>query len=152
MGATLRIFEECYEEEFALVGIYTGLEDYALAYALNKSLRLKLRRAESDLSFSSEIIHPFFEWKDELYDQNWSLLINSCITSHHSNQGDLFPEEPSFSNHLLVPEHKGVNYLLKAEQDALNDSLVRKIKAIPRIITAYIIETENLKSKPNLIF
>lgn len=152
MGAGMRILEDSYAEEFALVGIYTGLEDYTLAYALNETLRLRLRRAVPDLSFSQSIFYPYFEWKDELYDQYWSLLTNSCITIHRSNQGDLFPEEPSFSNHLLVPEHKAVNFLLKVEEDVFDAEMVRKIKDIPGVITAYEIETANLKSKPNLIF
>lgn len=152
MGAGMRILEDSYAEDFSLVGIYTTMEDYALAYALNEKLKLRLRRAVSDLSFSSGIFYPYFEWKDELYDQSWSLLTNSCITERMSNTGDLFPEVPSVSNHLLVPEHKGVNFLLKAEEDILDADTVRTIKTIPGVITAFAIETANLKSKPNLIF
>ncbi|QBA65260.1 IPExxxVDY family protein [Muriicola soli] len=148
----MQILEESYEEEFALVGIYTNLEDYALAYALNESLRLHLRKAETDLVFSSEVIYPYFEWKDEMYDREWSLLINSCITTHQSASGNLFPEEPSFSNHLLVPEYKEVNFLLKVEPEALDAELLLKIKSIPKVIAAYVIETTKLKSKHNLIF
>jgi hypothetical protein len=152
MGAGMRILEDAYAEEFALVGIHTGLEDYALAYALNENLKLRLRRVNTDLCFTSSVSYPFFEWKDELYDQTWSLLTNTCITEQKSFTGDLFPEEPSFSNHHLVPEHKGVNFLLKADEDVLNNETLRKIKAIPGVLTAYVIETANLKSKPNLIF
>ncbi len=152
MGSSLRLLDDFYEEEFALAGIHTGLEDYSLAYALNRTLKLHLRRAVADLSFSSDVFYPYFEWKDELYDRNWSLLTNSCVTMHRSNSGDLFPEEPSFSNHRLLPEHKGVNFLLKTEEGVLNAEMISKIKAIPGVITAYVIETENLKSKTNLIF
>jgi len=148
----MRILEESYEVEFALVGIYTNLEDFALAYALNESLKLHLKRADTDLLFSSDIIYPYFEWKDKMYDREWSLLTNSCITSHKGTSSDLFPEEPSFSNHLLVPEHKEVNFLLKVEQEVMDSDLLLKIKAIPKVITAYVIETRNLKSKHNLIF
>ncbi len=152
MGSSMRILEDFYAEEFALAGIHTGLEDYSLVYALNKTLKLHLRRAVADLSFTSGIFYPYFEWKDELYDRNWSLLTNSCITMHKGHSVDLFPEEPSFSNHPLVPEHKGVNFLLKTEEDALNVEVISKIKSIPGVITAYVIETVNLKSKTNLIF
>jgi hypothetical protein len=152
MGVTMRILEDSYEEDFALVGIHTGLDDYALAYALNESLKIRLRRTGSDLAFSSEVSYPFFEWKNELYDQNWALLTNSCITSQKSHPGDLFPEEPSYSNHHLLPEHKGVNFLLKTDEEVLRPEMLNKIKAIPGVITAYVIQTENLKSKPNLIF
>jgi len=152
MGATLRIYEDLYDEEFSLVGIHTSLEDYALAYALNEMLKIRLKRSAEDLSFSSTISYPCFEWKDELYDRNWALFTNTCITSEQSNPDDLFPEELSYTSHQLVPEYKEVSYLLKMDDNEFNSVLLKKIKAIPKVVTAYSIETENLKSKPNLIF
>jgi len=151
MGATMRLLEDSYAEEFALVGIYTSLEDHALACSLNETLKIRLRRTNMDLAFSPEIHFPFFEWKDELYDQDWVLFTNSCITSQKSGGGDLFPEELSYSSHHLVPEHKGVNFLLKVEEEVSNPEMLKKIKGISGVITAYTIQTENLKSKPNLI-
>ncbi len=152
MGATLRIHEDLYDEEFSLVGILTNLEDYALAYALNGALKIKLNRYSEDLSFPSNISYPCFEWKDELYDRNWALFVNTCTTAHQTKPNDLFPEELSYTSHRLVPEHKEVNYLLKMDNCELKNSLLQKIKAIPMVVTAYAIETEKLKSKPNLIF
>lgn len=152
MGASLQLYEDLYDEEFSLVGIHTNLEDYALAYALNEALKIRLKRVVEDLSFSSTISYPCFEWKDELYDQNWALFINTCITSHETKPNDLFPEELSYTSHQLVPEYKEVNYLLKMDDSELNADLLTKIKGIPKVVTAYAIETEKLKSKPNLIF
>jgi hypothetical protein len=152
MGASLQLYEDLYDEEFSLVGIHTNLEDYALVYALNEVLKIRLKRAVEDLSFSSTISYPCFEWKDELYDQNWALFINTCITSQQTKPNDLFPEELSYTSHQLVPEYKEVNYLLKMDNSELNSVLLTKIKGIPKVVTAYSIETEKLKSKPNLIF
>ncbi len=152
MGASLRIHEDLYDEEFSLVGIHTSLEDYALVYALNEALKIRLKRSSEDLSFSSTIAYPCFEWKDELYDLNWALFINTCITSQKNKPNDLFPEELSYTSHQLVPEHKEADYLLKMDNYALNSALLKKIKTIPKVVTAYAIETEKLKSKPNLIF
>jgi hypothetical protein len=152
MGATLRLHEDLYDEDFSLVGIHTSLEDYALVYALNEVLKIRLKRLEEDLSFSSTISYPCFEWKDELYDQNWALFINTCITSQETKPNDLFPDELSYISHQLVPEYKEVNYLLKMDESAFNSVLLKRIKAIPKVVTAYAIETEKLKSKPNLIF
>jgi len=148
----LRLHEDLYDEDFSLVGIHTSLEDYALVYALNEVLKIRLKRLEEDLSFSSTISYPCFEWKDELYDQNWALFINTCITSQETKPNDLFPDELSYISHQLVPEYKEVNYLLKMDESAFNSVLLKRIKAIPKVVTAYAIETEKLKSKPNLIF
>ncbi len=152
MGATLRLYEDMYDEEFSLVGIHTSLEDFALVYALNEVLKIRLKRLSEDLSFSPSISYPCFEWKDELYDRNWTLFKNSCITSEQSNPDDLFPEELSYTSHQLVPEHKEVNFLLKLDDIELHSTLLQKIKAIPKVVTAYEIDTAKLKSKPNLIF
>jgi hypothetical protein len=152
MGATLRLHEDLYDEDFSLVGIHTSLEDYALVYALNEVLKIRLNRLAEDLNFSSTISYPCFEWKDELYDQNWALFTNTCITSQETKPNDLFPDELSYISHQLVPEHKEVNYLLKMDESAFNSVLLKKIKSVPKVVTAYAIETEKLKSKPNLIF
>jgi hypothetical protein len=61
--------------------------------------------------------------------------------------------EPSFTLYHLIPEHRDVDYFLKIEEDDTSgESLVKALASIPNIITAYAIDTDNLKSKKNLIF
>ena len=117
MGATLKIYEDFYDDSFTLLGIHTTLEDYALVYELNRCLGLRLKRSGADLDVTGEISYPLFEWKDELHHRNWTLLVNSCKTEQQSVLNDLFPNEPSYSMHHLVPEHKDVDYLLKIDEE-----------------------------------
>lgn len=152
MGTSMRIFEDLYEEEFDLVGIHTGMEDFALAFALNRVFKIRLQRTTKDIEFTPRINYPCFEWKDELLDRNWMLFVNSCITSQQTKPNGLFPDEPSYTMHSLIPEHKEVNYLLKIDEGQGTNELIQEIKAIPKIITAYAITTDKLKSKPNLIY
>ena len=43
--------EDSFSEEFSLLAIHTDLEDFRLAYFLNKTLDLNLSRKEFDLNF-----------------------------------------------------------------------------------------------------
>lgn len=152
MGAIIKIYEDFCEDSFAVLGIHSGLEDYALGYALNQELRIHLRRLKNDLDISPRISYPIFEWRDELYDRNWTLLTNRCRTEEKSGLNDLFPNEPSYSMHHLVPEYKDADYLLKVDEEGMESDILKSIKAIPEVIAAYTIEIDRLKSKPNLIF
>jgi hypothetical protein len=152
MGVTLRIDDEVCEEVFTLVGIHTSMEDHALVYALNDCLRIRLRRAKNDLSFTKMTSYPYFEWKDELYDRTWTLLFNTCVIEAPNNPDNLFPNELSYTTHSLLPEYKEVDYLLKIDDEDPDTEVLKKIKSLPRVITAYMIDAEKLKSKPNLIF
>jgi len=152
MGAVLKIDEDFYEDSFTLLGIHTTLEDYALVYELNRCLGLHLKRSGTDLDLTEEISYPLFEWKDELHHRNWTLLVNSCKTEQQAVLNDLFPNEPSYSWHHLVPEHKDMAYLLKIDEEKMGTEILKDILKIPKVITANDINTDTLKSKQNLIF
>ena len=55
---------------------------------------------------------------------------------------------------FLLPELKKVDYFLKIESDDDLDivTIVKKLKTIKSLSTVYVVETENIKSKNNLIF
>ena len=42
------------EEKYSLIGIHSTLEDYKLAYLLNKNLNTRLYKAKEDLEFIIE--------------------------------------------------------------------------------------------------
>lgn len=152
MGATLKIYEDFYEDSFTLLGIHTTLEDHALVYELNRYLDLRLKRSRTNLDITEEISYPLFEWKDELHHRNWTLLVNSCKTAQQSVLNDLFPNELSYTMHHLVPEHKDMDYLLKIDEEEMGTDILKDILEIPQVITSYDINTDTLKSKQNLIF
>ena len=154
MAITHKIFEDFCEETFILVAIHSGLEDYSLAYTLNKSLKIQLKRAKSDLDLSEDIFFPYYEWKDEFNDQQWQLIANNSSKEEKLSFQNLFENETSFTMHHLVPEHKEVDYFLKIEQDEAEESveILNSILSIPQVVTAYTIDTNAMKSKQNLIF
>ncbi|WP_394748262.1 IPExxxVDY family protein [Spongiimicrobium salis] len=154
MTAIHRISDDFYEDSFALIAIHSSLEDYAIAYALNERLKSKLRRSRNDLDISENRSFPIFEWKDVVNDAYWTLIINNSIKKAHTDEVSLFKEELSYTRHHLVPEYKEVDYFLKIERDELDfgQDIVKLILTIPQVITAYMVESNKLKSKNNLIF
>ncbi|PCJ95327.1 MAG: hypothetical protein COA50_08945 [Flavobacteriaceae bacterium] len=154
MATVHKISGNFYEDSFALIALHSSMEDYALAYAINLTLNTSFRRAKEDLDISQNISFPIFEWQDEVNDRYYTLIANSSSKEESQSQDGFFQFEPSFTKYHLIPEFKEVDYLLKIEQDELHieEGIIESILSIPRIITAYTLDIENLKSKNNLIF
>lgn len=148
------------EEEFSLIGIHCTIEDYRLAFQLNKSLNIKLKREDKDIdNFKLKTNYPIFEWEDDEQFKTWSLVSNSCkvlYKQQNDNIESLFNfTETSIKTHHLVSEYSKANFLLKInnELDLKREKLILdKILNIDQVITAYSIDVTNLKSKDQLIF
>ncbi len=159
MAAVHKLTEDLYEDSFDLIALHSSLEDYALAYALNLTLKSNFKRRRGDLDISGQITIPIFEWKDDLNDRYWTFFTNKRVGQDIAAKNGLFKEEPSFRNHHLIAEYREVDYFLKIEQDdsdsyrqAENENTIAKLLTISKVITAYTVETQKLKSKNNLIF
>lgn len=154
MMAVHKIIDDFYEDSFTLLAIHSSMEDYALVYALNLCLKANFKRSSEDLDISDHISFPIFEWKDDNNDNYWTLITNNSLEEDNVTRGDLFENEPSFIKHHLVPEHKDADFLLKIEHDDFNleKDTVKQVLTIPKIITAYVLDVDQLKSKNNLIF
>ncbi len=155
------ILDDFFETEaFTLIGIHCTIEDYRLAYLINKSLEINLNRKPKDIdNYSLQTTYSIFEWEDQIQLITWNLVSNSCKVKSSQDittTNSLFDSEQTNTKaYHLVPEYKKVNYLLKIESE-LNENkkklILSKILNIPQVVTAYAIDTELLKSKDNLIF
>ncbi len=154
MVAVHKITEDFYDDSFILIAIHSSLPDYALVYNLNSSLKAKFKRSKKDLDVSNIVSFPFFEWDDEIKDRYWTLIANFSSKKENLVTSDLFKDEVTFTKHYLVTEHKEIDYFLKIEEEDAHMivDIIKALKNIPKIITAYIIDAEKLKSKNNLIF
>ncbi len=154
MAAIHRITEDLYEDSFAIIAVHSSLEDHALVYALNQGLKARFSRCSRDMELSPFSTFPIFEWRDAVNDSYWTLITNGSIKKMHVAGEDLFVDEPSYSRHYVLPEYKEVDYLLKIEQDELDHihKIVKKLLEMPKVLTAYRIHVEKLKSKNHLIF
>ena len=150
--------EDFCNEVFSLFAIHTDLDDYRLAYFLNKHLGINLFRKTFDLDFvNSKGSFSVFEHIDQTNFLKWSLISNiyNHSFSAKTSNNDLFLESNNLVQKVnLLTEYKNVNYLLKIENNDNQvdlEDVVKEIKRIPQVITLYDIN-KDLKNKENLIF
>ena len=153
------LVDDFYDDTYILFGIHCNLEDYRIAFLLNKHLNIRLTRLNKDLDFEYVTAsYAMYEWEDELQHITWNMVSNMCKTEESSlvSSGSLFTEQTKITKtYNLLPEHKEVNYLLKIDYEAkpVNEKRVlSQLQKVPQIITAYSIDVSQLKSRDNLIF
>jgi len=148
--------EDFYEDEYSLIGIHSALEDYRLAYLLNKNLDTRFAKSNKDLEFENnknKLSFSIFNFLHKKYDFEWFLIANSFKKENKTTANELLLTTETKS--YLIPEKKKVDYFIKisgeiAPHYVLN--IVQKIKNIEQVITSYTIDKNTLKSKDFLIF
>lgn len=153
------LVDDFYDTSFSLLAIHCRLDDYRLAYLLNKHLGLNLSRMPRDLDYKYfAATYSVYEWYNKENEVSWNLISNTCKKEEDGLQssGSLFATQNKvLKTYHLLPEHKNVDYLVKItnETQHFNKKIVlSKIQSIPQIVTSYTIDTDKLKSKDNLIF
>lgn len=153
------LLDDYYDLSFSLIAIHCRLEDYRLAYLLNKHLNISLMRKAQDLDYNFlESSYAIYEWNDSNYQTTWNLISNVCKKEEESLQssGSLFGNEKKvLKTYHLLPEFKKVDFFIKISTDeGLVDEkpILKTLQTIPQLITSYRVDTEKIKSKDNLIF
>jgi hypothetical protein len=151
----LEIDDFC-EEEYSLIGIHSTLEDYKLAYLLNKNLSTKFYKDKEDLEFVREktkVSFSIYNYENNENDFDWFLITNSYRRENKSISKDLLLT--SETKTYLIPEKKKVDFFLKISGIVEYEFVLKtinKIKNIENVITAFSIDKNTLKSKDFLIF
>src|SRR5574343_504827 len=115
-------------DDYELIAIHSSLDDYKLAYAINKILDTRLIKNESNIEIAipeGKSAFSNYIFDDEKSDVQWSLIENKTT---------------------IVTSKKKVAQLFD------QDDMIEKLLSIKNVTTAYTIETTKLKSKNNLIF
>lgn len=151
--------DDFYDDSYKLIAIHCRLEDYRLAYMLNKHLSLKLERKEHDIDFKYlESSYSFFEWDNATEYVLWNLISNVCKKEEVSlySTGTLFSDsEKVLKTFHLISEYKKVDYFIKISNEIQNIDeklILIKLQSIPQIITSYTVDPLKIKSKDHLIF
>jgi hypothetical protein len=152
------IFNDALEYDFKLIAIHCSLEDYRIAYFLNKHLGIQLQRRTKDVDFTKEgheALFSLFTFEDSKNYRSYTLVGNRCKVEHPGleDNASLFTTQESFKLINLIPELKKTDFFLKLESDTPTPkTMLAKINQIPQVITAYTVDVNKLKSKRNLIF
>ena len=154
--------------EYTIIGIRTILEDYQLAFHLNNELGTYFVRLSEDIDIQgksenelSYFSHFIYENEEEM--EEWHLISNKYNTEKHFSEEvdgksqDLFSQNNQVTQitKFFIPEKKEINFLLRIDfiEDKIRvDSLIKNIRSILGITTAFSIEYNTLRSKRNLIF
>jgi hypothetical protein len=114
-----------------------------------------------DLEYSNnglEITFALYEYENEMQYTTYDLVENKCkslIANVQSSNG-LFGDTASETvTTYLLPEYKKVDFFLKISSDFEMiplRKLIASINEIKQVISAYVVDTEDVKSKSNLIF
>jgi hypothetical protein len=151
--------DDFYDDAYKLIAIHCGLEDYRLAYLLNKNLDLKLERNQKDLDFEYlTSSYSFFEWNNTSQYVTWNLVSNVCKREEVSlySTGTLFASsEKVIRTFHLIPELSKVDYFIKISNEIKNVQekfILNKLQRIPQVITSYTVNPLKIKSKDHLIF
>lgn len=140
------------DDEYFLIGIHTTLEDYKLAYLLNKNLGTSFSKLKEGLDFEKTSF-SLFNYSNKKYDFEWFLLANSSKRENQteSNKLLLIAETKMY----LIAEKKKVDFFIKISGSVQYNFVletINKIKKIDQVITSYSIDKNTLKSKDFLIF
>ena len=150
------------EIDYYLVAIHTSLDDYRLAYFINQKLPINLSKSTNDVQINikeGEINFSRFFYNDEESAFSWNLIQNKNEVIQYSkeNTQNLFSNVTMevATKAYLLPEFKKVDYFLKIENneedlDLLNVQLL--LNTIDNVSTVYVVDTNQIKSKNNLIF
>lgn len=143
-------------ESFSLIAIHASIEDFQLAYFINKNCNTRFKRKHNLFSshLKKEINALVWEnsWDEETFWYLFSNKYESSKTMTTNNPGLLFENENQMDLYI-IPELKQVDYFIKIPNNNNNNNFyTKKIKELPEIQTAYNIHEDSLNSSKNLIF
>ena len=128
-------------DDYELIAVHSSLDDYKLAYMLNKELGIQLSKnlayveiaiPEGKSAFSNYI------FDDEKNDVVWTLIENKTTIINSNKQTTSLFEQVDITVFLL-PEFKKADYLIKIENidyGCDSESIVDKIQEIKNVTTA----------------
>jgi len=132
------LFEDDYE--FELIGLCSSHADYRLCWAINNSLGILLTK-EDDYSVlekkDGEHLHSFYGYYDEEEHLEYYLIKN--VSNNYQR---------------LIPEKDQIDYFLVIKNNLVREinDMVTRLKENDSILTAFVFDPNELKSKANLVF
>ena len=148
-----------YDLNYILIAIRSQIEDYKLAYFLNKSSLFFFQRMSKDLSYLIKDKTVYFSsFQDLNQDLKREIFLIKNKTSYRSNlttQVGLFSESDITNTVFLIPELKDFDYFMKLvgiwkKSEILN--LKKFISDLQVVESSVNIDLNQLKSSNNLIF
>ena len=112
--------------DYELIAIHSTLEDYRLAYFMNRELSILLEKNQKDIEIrvkEGDSCFTRFIFDDEDHEITWNLIQNKGTVSSQQNTASLFEETglDITTSVFLIPELKKVDYFIKIENSRQNN-------------------------------
>ena len=145
-------------ENFHCFSIFSSLDDFRMAYFINKTFNINLTRKKLDIHENHKNARfSHYEFLDETNFLSWKLINNKAKVTYEdkSLSSSLFQGDYNMDvNVSLFEELKDIDYILLIE-NILSENFVTKVlnklQEIEGLIMAQV-STKSLKNKENLIF
>lgn len=146
--------DDLLEESYTLIGLRTNLVSYKLVYQINAATHLLFCRQKKGIDLGGQQKVPLYAFEDQKHQCYWQLFPNQYMRNQNIPTNDLFGKEFHWVRSYMIPEHKQLDYFIKVDAEAiiLLQESTEIIKNLPGIVTAYKIETNDLKSINHLMF
>ena len=149
--------DEFDEVNYDLVAIHTTLEDYHLAFFINRQLPITLSRNPEGIAATyrqHETVFSRYTFENPEHDIAWTLLQNKTqVMTKRKNSADLFGYSEVAASAYLIPEFRKVDYFLKIEDDTVHmPQVLAQLQRLDRVTTVYRLDATSIKSRNNLIF
>src|ERR1035437_3810074 len=127
--------------DFFLFGISCPEKSYRLCFALNNKLKAAFSKSKDmevqEKNQGVQLKFPVFAFRNDEMFTDYRVIVNKT------------------ENKFLVPEFKQADYLLMVQGSmpySDKNLILKKIKEIPYVQTAFEIEPKKIKSKENFVF
>ena len=138
-------------EEYHLIAIHTSLDDFSVAFILNKNLKANFKRVRETLKYNNSTFE-IFDWENLKEGIHCSLISNkSFIDFGIKNESNSLFNLSETKKVSLVNSLSNVDYLLKIKKGLDVNHTIKFLNKIPQLILSYIVEDEKVKSNFNLI-
>lgn len=143
--------------DYELIALHSSIEDYRLAYFINKALQIQLSKNDATIEIEAKegkTSFSHFVYEDEIHDIIWNLFENNAIAKTTKKNTTGIFDTIDVTMHV-IPEFKKADYILKIENnDGLFplEKIIEKISKLEQVSMVYSINQNKLKSKNNLIF
>ena len=147
-----------FPENYHLIAIHSDLDEFRLAFFLNKKLNIGLKRKINDIYFAEQDAnYSQFEFLDDTKYLKWIFFSNKSLVSKKISDEDLslFGQGNIGLNEMnLLSQQKSVDFFLIIENVANKtyiNKVLKKISEISDVITSFLSKNK-LENKENLIF
>ncbi|MFL2601584.1 MAG: IPExxxVDY family protein [Flavobacteriaceae bacterium] len=136
------------------IAVHTTCEGFQLAYFINNSGLLKLRRSDNDIkNFLNKGVFNIFEFTDKFNHKYCHLISNKCVLENflNSRNNNTLFNVPERNELYLLKEFRQVDFFIKSNDKNLHDIINKELLMLPMVTLSYVIPEKKIINK-NLCF